>query len=259
MFGLKNYGGSCWVNACLQSLLRLPEVKERYSSIDSESTINSVDKSLSKIWKSSGSDGLKDLFDAISESNTSESGGKPAYEMLAGKSIGDSNEAFVYLCDKLPFLDALCRYTFVERLECPCGFQQERPDSHIQFQLYPPNPMSLTDCILDVVKKETLDSWKCDKCSERGSATKEFVMKTFPKIFTFKIISDEKVTFSDVLVINSYRYQLRGVTSFNGGHWWAFARDPSWVLYNDTSVRQLRPNETPSGQNAKMLIYYRIN
>jgi ubiquitin C-terminal hydrolase len=259
MFGLNNYGGSCWLNACLQSILRLPEIKERYNTVETDKTLNSVDKSLSKIWKSKGSDGLKDLFNAISETNVSESGSKPAYEMLAGKSVGDSNEAFVYLCDKLPFLDLLCRYTFVERLECSCGFQQERPDSHVQFQLYPSKDTSLIQCISDVVKKETLDSWKCDKCSQRGSATKEIVMKSFPKILTFKIVSDKKVTHSDILVINSHRYQLLGITSFNGGHWWAFAKDPSWVLYDDTRVRELQSNEVPSSQNAKMLIYYRIN
>jgi ubiquitin C-terminal hydrolase len=259
MFGLNNYGGSCWLNACIQSLLRLPEVKSRYTSVETDMTLNSVDKSLSKIWKSSGKDGLKDLFDAISETNKSESGSKPAYEMLAGKSVGDSNEAFVYLCDKLPFLDLLCRYNFVERLECQCGFQQERADSHVQFQLYPSKDSSLIQCISDVVKKETLDSWKCDKCSERGKATKEIVMKTFPKVLTFKLFSNEKVTYSDILVINSHRYQLHGITAFNGGHWWAFARDPSWVLYDDTRVRQLQRNEVPSSQNAKMLIYYRIN
>jgi ubiquitin C-terminal hydrolase len=259
MFGLRNYGGSCWLNACLQTVLRIPEIKERYSTIDPEMTINSVDKSLSRIWKTSGQEGLKELFDAISESNTSESGSKPAYEMLAGKSIGDSNEAFVYLCDKLPFLDLLCRYNFVEKLECSCGFQQERPDSHIQFQLYPSKSMPLTDCILDVVKKETLDSWKCDKCSQRGQATKEIVMKTFPKVLTFKLFSEQGVVYPTNLMINSHKYQICGITSFNGAHWWAFARDSSWTLYDDTTVRQLRRNEVPAGQNAKMLIYYRIN
>jgi len=259
MFGLRNYGGSCWLNACLQSVLRLPEIRERYSNLDPENTINAVDKSLLKICKTGGQEGLKELFDAISESNTSESGSKPAYEMLAGKNIGDSNEAFVYLCDKLPFLDSLCRYNFVEKIECSCGFEQERPDSHVQFQVYPSKPSSLIQCISDVVKKESLDSWKCDKCSQRGNATKQIVMKTFPNFFAFKFVLDQPIVYSNNLIINSHKYQLCSVTSFNGGHWWAYSKDSTWVMYDDTRIHKLKLNESPSPKNTKMIIYYRIN
>jgi len=252
MFGLRNYGGSCWINACLQGILRLPPIKERYSG-DIE-PINSVDKSLQKIWKTQGQEGLKELFDAISEKKDA------AYEMLAGKSIGDSNEAFIYLCDKLTFLDKLCRYEILEKINCKCGFQQERQDSLIQFELYPSSKnIPLTNCISDVVKPETLESWKCDKCSERGHATRQISMKSFPKILTFKLLSDNPILYTNVLVIISHRYQLYSVVSFNGGHWWAFSKDTSWVMLDDTRVRQLRPNEVPSSQYTKMLIYYRIN
>jgi ubiquitin C-terminal hydrolase len=250
MFGLQNYGGSCWLNACLQSILRLPEIKARYSG--DLVPINSIDESLQKIWKTQ-SEGLKDLFGAINSDPNA------AYEMLAGRNIGDSNEALVYFCDKLPFLDELCRYHIVELIQCKCGFTQERKDSHIQFELYPTRNSVLTQCISNVVKSEILDTWKCDKCSERGSASKQILMKSFPKYLVFKLITASKVQYSTILVINSIRYELLSVTSFNGAHWWAYSKDPQWVMYDDTRVRQLRPNESPSSSTAKMLIYYRLN
>ena len=252
MFGLKNYGGSCWLNACIQGILRIPIIKQRYS--EELEPINKVDKSLQTIWKTQGNDGLKDLFDAIGEKKDA------AYEMLAGKSIGDSNEAFVFFCDTLPFLDKLCRYEIVEKIICNCGFHQERQDSHIQFELYPSaKNIPLTTCISDVVKPEVLESWKCDKCSERGNATKQISMKSFPTILVFKLLADVPVLYTNILVINSHRYQLCNVISFNGGHWWAYSKDQLWVMLDDTRVRQLRLNEVPSSQYAKMLIYSRIN
>jgi ubiquitin C-terminal hydrolase len=255
MFGLKNYGGSCWLNACLQAILRIPDIKQRYDTL--EEPLNSVDKSLHKLWKSGGQEGLKELFDSIRETNTSQSG-NPAYEMFAGENIGDSNEAFIYFCDKLPFLDSLCRYTFVEKISCPCGFQQERQDSHIQFELYPlEKNLQITTCISNVVKPEILDSWKCDKCSERGKAQKQIIIKSFPQIFTFKLSAG--VIFAHTLIINSNKYQLKSIVSFNGGHWWSYTKNESWILFDDTNVRQLRPNENPSSTTIKMLIYYRVN
>lgn len=259
MFGLQNYGGSCWLNACLQSFLRLPEIQSRYTNLDSDMAINSVDKSLSKIWKSKGSEGLKELFDAIAETNQSVSGSKPAYEMLAGQNIGDTNEAFVYFCDKLPFLDLLCRYDIIEKIECKCGFKQEIKDSHVQFQIYAQEKSTLTSCISDVVKSETLDSWKCDKCLIRGDAQKRIIMKTFPKYFVFKIFSETDVIFSQNLVINSHKYNLLSISSWNGGHWWAYSKTDNWVLYDDTRIKELNKNELPSSRQAKMLIYYRTN
>lgn len=250
MFGLRNYGGSCWLNACLQGILRLPELKSRYSG--EFVPINSIDESLHKIWITKG-DGLKELFDAINSSTSA------AYEMRAGRNVGDSNEAFVYFCDKLPFLDELCRYEIIDKIQCKCGFTQERKDSLIQFELYPKANSLLTACIADVVKSEQLDTWKCDQCSERGLAQKEISMKTFPKIFVFKIMANVHFQFSTILIINSIKYQLLSVVSYNGSHWWAHVKENNWVILDDTRIRGLHPNQAPSSTTAKMLIYYRIN
>ena len=61
MFGLNNFAGSCWVNACLQGIFRLPEIIDRYTR-ETHDKKNVVDESLNKIWNSKGQDGLKDFF-----------------------------------------------------------------------------------------------------------------------------------------------------------------------------------------------------
>jgi hypothetical protein len=61
MFGLNNFAGSCWVNACLQGIFRIPEVINRYTR-EIHDKDNVVDVSLNKIWNSHGKDGLKDFF-----------------------------------------------------------------------------------------------------------------------------------------------------------------------------------------------------
>lgn len=252
MFGLRNYGGSCWLNSCLQTLFRIPEVSQRYSEGSEESE---VDKSLTKIWKSNGQDGLKDLFDAINNSKDN------AYEMLAGKSVGDANEALIYLCDKLPFLEKLCKFNVNEIIECECGYNRVIEDTQIQFQIYPKQRSSLTQSILDKVSPEKLDGWKCDKCSERGKAITKLVMKNFPKVLVFKLLSNIPINLSQTLVINSNKYELLSCALFNGGHWWACGKPlgQPWIIFNDTHIQQLHMNQQPQISQSKMLIYYRVS
>ena len=105
MFGLNNFRGSCWVNTCLQAIFRIPELQQRYSS-ETFQPENPTDESLSKIWKSKGEDGLKQLFDTV----------RTQY-MPAGNGIGDAHELLQYLCDKLPILDTLMRHKVADSIE----------------------------------------------------------------------------------------------------------------------------------------------
>jgi ubiquitin C-terminal hydrolase len=122
MFGLHNYSGSCWVNAALQSFFRIPDVQARYTEgrVDKK---NIVDVCLARIWKSKGEDGLRDFFEAVRTDT-----------MPAGRGIGDSHELLQYLCDKLPFLDEICRFKIAHSLKCnTCGEKNITHDSVIEF------------------------------------------------------------------------------------------------------------------------------
>ena len=85
-------------------------------------------------------------------------------------------------------------------------------------------------------------------------------MRPFNLFFGF-IFTLSFTTFSQQLIINTHKYQLLSTSSFNGGHWWSYGKElgKPWVIYDDTRVQQLRLNQSPSFQQTKMLIYYRIN
>jgi len=252
MFGLNNFGGSCWVNACLQGFYRIPEVINRYTT-EIHDKENTVDSSLNKIWNSKGRDGLKDFFLASKTAT-----------MPAGEDVGDSNELFINLCDRLPFLDELCRFKTAEILKCPCGFSQVREDSATEFDLHPERHNTpIIEAIGKAVQPEIIEGWKCDKCNERGKATKQALIGSFPKAMVFRVTSrNSSLQYSSVLVVNSKKYYLLAVISHTGGHWFTYAREmppgKPWFTLDDTRVRQHSPNEFPMSQMTKVLIYYRL-
>uniref|UniRef100_A0A6C0JKI0 USP domain-containing protein n=1 Tax=viral metagenome TaxID=1070528 RepID=A0A6C0JKI0_9ZZZZ len=252
MFGLNNFGGSCWVNACLQGIFRLPEVIDRYTR-ETHDKENSIDSSLNKIWNSKGTEGLKDLFVASRTAT-----------MPAGQGIGDSNELLIHLCDKLPFLDELCRFKTAEQIKCPCGFSQVREDSATEYELHPAKMNTpITECITGSVQPELLEGWKCDKCSDAGKATKQQLIGSFPKVMIFRVTSqNSSLQYSSVLVMNSKKYYLLAVISHTGGHWFTYAREmppgKPWYTLDDGRVKEHSQREFPMSQMTKVLIYYRL-
>lgn len=253
MFGLHNFAGSCWVNACLQGIFRIPEVIERYTN-RTHDTENAVDSSLSIIWNSGGKDGLKDFFEAARTTT-----------MPSGQGIGDSNEMLVYLCDKLPYLDVLFRFKIAEQIKCPCGFVQAREDTEIEFELHPSARMTpIANCIASAVTPEIVDDWLCDVCKTKQKITKQKLIGSFPKAIAFRVTSaGTSIQYSSVLVLNSKRYSLLSVISHTGGHWLTHAREmppgKPWFTLDDTRVRQHGANEFPMSEMSKLLIYYRLD
>ena len=252
MFGLRNFSGSCWVNACLQAIFRLPEVIDRYTrEIHDRQSV--IDNGLNQIWNSKGSDGLRTFFESVKTET-----------MPAGQGVGDSNELLVHLCDKLPFLDELCRFKIAEEIKCACGFKQIREDSCVEYELHPKKLNTpITECIAQGVQPEVLESWKCDKCSETGKATKQALIGSFPKTMIFRVTSqNSSLEYSSVLVINSKKYYLLSVISHTGGHWYTYAREmppgKPWFTLDDTRVKQHNEREFPMSQLTKVLIYYRL-
>jgi ubiquitin C-terminal hydrolase len=251
-FGLRNQRGSCWVNATLQALFRLPEVQDRYEN-DNADENNPVDLSLQEIWCSRGDEGLKALYECV----------KTAL-MPAGEGIGDSHELLEFLCDKLPFLDKLCRFKMSHQVKCSnCDYSDLRTDSLIEFSVTPTaKKQGLISCIGQSVQPVSIPDWTCEKCKGKG-CTKQLLMATFPDVFVFHCTTlNTSVSYSPLLNINANRYALSSVVCFNGGHWWAYGRPQppgsSWVEFDDQRVQDHGPNNFPLSDTMRLLFYYRL-
>ena len=253
MFGLQNIRGSCWVNTCLQSIFRIPEVQKRYDSKTFE-TGNLVDECLCKIWTTKGQEGLKELFESIRTEI-----------MPAGNGIGDSHELMQFMCDKLPFLDELVRFKIADSIECiHCKQKELREDTVIEFSISSDKQnKSITECIAETVQENIIEDWKCEKCNEKG-CKKQQLIGSFPKVMVFHMIPTEgSVEYSSILTLNNRQYALVSVSCFNSMHWWAYGRNmppgSSWFTLNDQQVQEHGPKQFPLSNKMRVLIYYCID
>ena len=252
-FGLRNQRGSCWVNAALQAIYRIPDLQQRFQD-GKHDTTNPVEVCLYTIWSSSGAMGLKDFYTCV---NTT--------LMPAGEGIGDSHELLEFLCDKVPMLDKLFRFKVENRLKCKyCDYTDGRRESMIEFPIVPSKPKeSVSEAIVSAAQPYEVPDWKCEKCQNKG-CTKQFLLATFPQILTFHVTSlKSTVTYSSILTLNKIDYALFAVVCFDGGHWWTFGRDmppgKSWVCYNDDHVASHGPQQFPMADTMRLLMYYRLN
>jgi len=252
MFGLQNFSGSCWVNACLQALFRIPEVQQRYSNNQSDKS-NQIDTSLESIWISKGKIGLKDFFDVVRTET-----------MPAGHGIGDSHELFNYLCDKLPYLDTLCRFQVADEIECvSCKDKMIKKDSVIEYSISTDGKhIPISECIKNTIIPNTILDWTCDKCQKKG-CTQQHLIGTFPKIMIFYMTNPiGSIDYSSILVLNSKKYALNSVVCYNGSHWWTRGRNmppgSSWHTLDDQNVTDHGPKQFPVSNMMRMLIYYRL-
>jgi len=252
MFGLQNFKGSCWVNGCLQAIYRIPDVQKRYTNGIFEQD-NILDECLCKIWKTDGKEGLKEFFRSV----------KTTY-MPAGDGIGDSHELLQHLCDKLPFLDKLCRFKVADSLVCKhCKTKIVKEDSVLEFGISCSEPNTpILNCIQDVVTPYDINDWTCDKCKKVG-CTKNYLIGSFPQVMVFHVTSiTGSVGYSSVLVLNSKQYALVSVVCYNGAHWWSYGRNiplgSSWCKIDDTHVEDYGPKQFPVSTSMRMLIYYRL-
>lgn len=252
-FGLRNQRGSCWVNAALQAIYRIPDLQQRFQD-GKHDTTNPVEVCLYTIWSSSGAMGLKDFYTCV---NTT--------LMPAGEGIGDSHELLEFLCDKVPILDKLFRFKVENRLKCKhCDYTDGKRESMTEFPIVPSKPKeSVSEAIVSAAQPYEVPDWKCEKCGNKG-CTKQFLLATFPQILTFHVTSlKSTVTYSSILTLNKIDYALFAVVCFDGGHWWTFGRDmppgKTWVCYNDDHVASHGPQQFPMADTMRLLMYYRLN
>jgi ubiquitin C-terminal hydrolase len=251
MFGLDNFNGSCWVNAALQTIFRFPDVQARYNAGTFEKD-NKIDECICRIWNSKGKDGLRELFEEIRTEC-----------MPAGAGMGDSHELLTYLCDKLPYLDKLCRFSIANSIECiACKAKTLSQDSTINFSLTEGNHQPISTCIQKTVESNIILDWTCEKCKSKGASSQQLI-GSFPSYMIFHLPLDSNVNYSSILILNKRKYALSSVVCYNGMHWWTYGRDmppgSAWFIFNDHQVVNHGPKQFPLSNTTRMLIYYCIN
>lgn len=254
MFGLRNKNGSCWINAALQSVFRIPDLQARFNEGE-EDMSNTVETCLAEIWGSQGDEGLKSLYECVKVSPT----------MPAGDGIGDSHELVEFLVDKVPFLDKLLRFKVANVIKCDhCDYSETRHDTMTEFSFAPTRAkQSVSDAIGEAVRPLAIPDWKCDRCGERG-CHKQLLLAEFPQVMMFHQTSvGSSVSYTPVLVINKIRYALMSVVCFTGGHWFTWGRNlppgQPWYRLDDTYTQSYAGNFFPLADNMRLLMYYRLN
>jgi ubiquitin C-terminal hydrolase len=254
MFGLHNHRGSCWVNAALQAVFRIPDVQTRYNqNVFDKASL--VDQCMCTIWKTRGEHGLRDFFEAVRTDT-----------MPAGMDIGDSHELIQYLCDKLPLLDELCRFKVAYSIECnACKKKSITYDSVIEFTLDSVNGthVPLSSCIKQTTDPYIINEWECESCHKKGGMRQQLI-GSFPRCMVFHApLANTTIDYSSIVVLNKQTYALASIVCFNGGHWWAYGRDmppgSAWHTLNDTHVTEHTSKQFPVSPHMRMLFYYRLD
>ena len=254
MFGLRNKNGSCWINAALQSVFRIPDLQTRFNEGEEDSS-NTVETCLAEIWGSKGEEGLKSLYECV----------KVSPHMPAGDGIGDSHELVEFLADKVPFLDKLLRFKVANVIKCDhCTYSETRQDTMTEFSFAPTQAkQTVSDAIGEAVRPSTIADWKCEKCGERG-CHKQLLLAEFPQVMMFHQTSiGTSVSYTPILVLNKIRYALMSVVCFTGGHWFTWGRDlppgQPWYRLDDGHTQSYAGNFFPLADNMRLLMYYRLN
>lgn len=254
MFGLRNKNGSCWINAALQAIFRIPDLQKRFND-DSGDDANVVETCLSEIWGSKGDEGLKSLYECV----------KVSPHMPAGESIGDSHELIEFLVDKIPFLDKLMRFRVANAITCKhCSYSESKADTLTEFSFATAQKkQTVSDAILEAVQPTVIEDWTCEKCKQKG-CTKQLLLAEFPQVLMFHQTSiGTSISYTPILVVNKIRYALMSIVCFTGGHWFTWGRDlppgQPWYRLDDGHIQSHSANFFPLADNMRLLLYYRLN
>ena len=254
MFGIRNKSGSCWINAALQALFRIPELQKRFDEGD-EDRDNPVEVCLAEVYGSRGDEGLIAFYECV----------RVSPHMPAGQGIGDSHELIEFLCDKIPFLDKLLRFRVANVVKCAhCDYSETQKDTMNEFSIAPSTrKQTVSDAIGEAVRPVSIPDWKCEKCKQNG-CNKQLLLAEFPQILMFHQTSmNTSASYTPVLVLNRLKYALFSVVCFTGGHWFTWGRNlppgQPWYRLDDTTVQKFDPKAFPLADNMRLLMYYRIN
>lgn len=255
-FGLRNQRGSCWINATIQAILRIPELQERFTKDEADTKIP-VEMCLQDIWGSNGEEGLRDFYECVRTRH-----------MPAGEGIGDSHELLEFLCDKIPFLDKLMRFKVANRTTCAnraCKYTETTQDTLIEFSITPTErKQTVTQAIVQTVQPYTIPDWTCESCKGKGCSRQLMIAGAFPQVLVFHQTSvGTSASYSAVMDINNHKYALIAIVCFNGGHWYTYGRNmppgTPWYEFDDSRVQEFDPSHFPLADTMRLLMYYRLH
>ncbi len=253
MFGLRNQRGSCWINAALQGIFRIPDLQQRFQN-NQEDENNPVETCLAEIWNSRGEEGLKDFYSCVKTST-----------MPAGEGIGDSHELIEFVCDKVPFLNQLTKFKVVHSVRCNhCATIVNKQEELNEFSVAAARKNErLMDLIIQSVTPINIPDWKCDKCKQHG-CNKQLLLVEFPQVMIFHVTSiGNPISYTPMLSLNGIQYALCSIVCYTGGHWMTWGRNlppgQPWYSLDDSHIQKYDATRMPLAEHTvRLLMYYRL-
>lgn len=243
IFGITNFGNSCYWNALFQAL---------YSSATLVNAAN----------KSSGNTTFIEILRANLQT--------PLYQQYAFKcaiksgqqpgSQQDPDEAFKIILDEQPpEIQKLFEITVDETHKCECGFFVEKRVKQ--------NYIHIIDGVNEKSLKYSLTTAKCDKCGAQKKVLYDvvrvseilYVHMYAPNHMKFRELPKE-ITFEGRLRYELCAYVVHSGGSLHGGHYYSYVkRDEKYYLCDDASVRELPDFDQTAHQKYIAIYEYKNN
>ena len=165
------------------------------------------------------------------------------------------------------------------------------PFTILSLEIPDKNNITLTDCISNFIKEETLslgEQWKCSQCKKVTKSSKQISYWNLPKILTihlkrFTVVSQTKIIKNDKPIkieidnldlhnyISDYNYEntdskmyecvgiICHTGSYVGGHYFSFCKkNTDWYLCNDSTYKKINLKFDIIEQYGYIFFYKRI-
>lgn len=271
LFGLKNRGNTCFLNAVLQCLLRTAPILRTGHRCDTPQFCAFC--ALKRLSRCSGGSVLPMEF----LTNLTAIG----QQFKLGRQE-DAHEFLTCLMGKLEPRDCLRQVmegSIASYLQClECGYSSRTTESFWDLSLEL-SACTLTRCLRKFCSEEVLEAnrFSCPQCRNVSTCTKQLTIATAPQVLIlhFKRFTNQgeknkkTVTFPLALGLDTadgskVRYSLYGVIVHDGqscasGHYFSYVRweDGTWYEVNDSKVIQKDVREATSQGAAYILFYQR--